>query len=165
MVFEFKYSDGNVVTDTAYKEFVSEKKDGKGLVSLDAQKGKTRKFLERELSDLTKVVGVDLIWYKFPKVKVKDKALKTEYKGAKDLLKENKIKELGKLYKKIYETTQAKEAAKCIAMCYEILGNYPKAEEYHQKMPDFATKTRMKQNMEVFNYLKEMGCELELAEF
>lgn len=95
------------------------------------------------------------VWVKFLKLKVKDKALKEEYKLVKDYLNNQDYIEAGKIFKKIYESQKAPEAAFNTAMCYEFAGDFSKAEEYYKIKFDFPSKLRMKENMKVWDSLPE----------
>ena len=102
---------------------------------------------------LFRFYSADYVWYKFQKVKTKDKTLKEELKGASDMLAAGEIYKLGSLYKRIYEADKTnKSAAFNLAMCYELIGNYPKAQEYYSVMPDFHANVRMKENNLLSNY-------------
>ncbi len=148
------------------------------VINFDSKRGPRtkQKSLAKLVSNCEKELGNKLYYkfdfikrtvhnYKFTKVKVKDKSLKEEYKSAKNFLKDGHIVKLGSFYKKAYEESGSKEAAYCLGICYELAGNYPKALEYYKQMPDFHTKTRMKNSMKLYNYLSEMGVKLQVENF
>lgn len=165
-IFKFQYKDNTSVTDTIHILNESQGGTGKVFKSVAELEEKSKSYFKsRMFRKYIGVVSMDDQWYKFKKIKIKDKALKEEFKSANQLIKEGKIKELGALYKKIYKVNPSKEVAHCIGMCYELLGNYPKALEYYKQLPDFIVKVRMKEQMKVFNYLQKMGMDLTIEEF
>lgn len=95
------------------------------------------------------------VWVKFMKVKIKDKALKEEFQLVKDYLNDGDFMAAGKIYKKIYESGKSPEAAFNTAMCYEFVGDYAKAAEFYKIKFDFASKLRMKENMNIWANVPE----------
>lgn len=165
VVHAFTYPDGKVTTDTIVESAESMLKPGKELKSLDELTEKVEKAYASELYSYFVFIATEKYYYKFMKLKIKDKALKEEYKTASKLMNNGDIKELGKLFIKLNEASPSNEASHCIGMCYELLGNFPKAQEYYKKMPDFPTKTRMKKQMAAHDYLLELGFEITYEDF
>jgi len=165
VIINFKYKDNSSTTDTINLSYNSEGGKANIFESPDELEQKCIKSFRSNITKYFKIIKCDDLWYKFTKIKIKDKALKEEFKNARELLDTKKVKELGALYKKIYNLKKTKEVAHCIGMCYELLGNYPKAQEYYKQMPDFATKVRMKNQLKVFKYLQELNMTLKLEEF
>lgn len=165
ILFQYEYKDQSILLDTLTVSQINQKSPGK--------KFKTIKELEEKcFNDLNMAFykKFDLIkrkahYYKLPKVKVKNKALKAEYKTASDLLENAEIIKLGKLYQRIYNTEPSKEAAYCLGACYELIGNIPKAQEYYNQMPDFHTKTRIKNTRKLYDYLLEIDLSLQNVVF
>lgn len=167
LAISYTYKDNSTVYDTIYAEKYSERKPGKKFYSIEELLEDCEKNISSDLYRLFSFYETNYTWYKFEKkVKTKNKELKEKLKGAKDLLKEGKIYELGSLYKQAYEEDNSnQDAAYNLAMCYELIGNYPKAEEFYAKRPDFHTKTRMKSNMEFYRYMESIGANLILRDF
>ncbi len=165
VILNFKYKNGTSVNDTIQKSFTSERKKGKTITSLDDMEEKSLKHLESSLNKYFWVIDREQAWFKFPKVKIKDKALKEDFKAAKQLANDGKIVELGQLYRKIYEAEKQNEAFIAIGMCFELLGNYQKANEYYKNFNDFETKTRMKSQVAALEYLQTLGFKPEFVDF
>lgn len=160
----YLYSDNSVLKDTTIITHKDIRKPNKKFTSIEDLQSKCQNELVSKIKSKYRFIEINKHNYKFPKVKVSSD-FKEEYKTAKSLLGEGDFMELGNLYKGIYEDKQSKEAAYCLAICYELVGNYPKALEYYKQMPDFHTKTRMKKSMILFDYLNEIGVETTLADF
>jgi hypothetical protein len=166
VVISYTYKDKFVDYDTIHIVKSYERKPKTKCRSIDELVAACEESLELQSYSLFKFYEVDDEWYKFVKVKTKDKGLKEELSTAKDLLVNGEIYKLGSIYKRIYEADNSnKEAAFNLAMCYELIGNYPKANEYYAKMPDFHAKVRMKDNMKLYNYLESIGANLLLKDF
>lgn len=153
----FAYKDGTTATDTIKYEEKSESTEKREVKSQLVLEDEAIKTVERKLFDLIDIYDIDSYWVKMPKVKIKDKEMKAQYKEMKDYLEERKIKELGAFYLKLYEEKKSPEVAQCIGICYELLGNYEKANEYYEEINDFATNIRMKNYLELHDYLREIG--------
>jgi hypothetical protein len=78
--------------------------------------------------------------YDFRRVKTKDKELKESLKNAKKLLRDAQIKEAGKIFLAAYDAEKDRDAAYNVAMCYELIGNYTKANEYYIMSGDEVAK-------------------------
>lgn len=161
----YLYSDNSTFSDTTIitKKVIRNPKAE--FKSIDELLVESQEDLISKIRSKYNIFDLNKHNYKFPKVKVGSNDLKTEYKNAKDLLKADDIMKLGNLYKRIYEDKKSKEAAYCLGICYELIGNYPKAQEYYKQMPDFHTKTRMKNSMILFDYLNEIGVETSVIDF
>ena len=95
------------------------------------------------------------VWVKFLKLKVKDKALKEEYKLVNDYLNNKDFLSAGKIFKKIYEAGKDPMAAFNTAMCYEFVGDIGKAAEYYKIKFDFPSKKRMDTNKAIWEKLPQ----------
>jgi len=164
IILNFKYSN-NTLVDTISIAHKSKRKPGAKQKTIDELVSKCNKSLKLAFYNEFNFIERKAHNYRFPKVKIKDKTLKEEYKNAKDLLKNGDITKLGNFYKHVYEEGKTKEAAYCLGICYELIGNFPQAQEYYKQLPDFHTKTRMKNSMKLYNYLQEIGIKLQLIEF
>lgn len=165
IVLKYQYKDQTTETDTIIISNKVMRKPKKKFKTINELKLKSIKNLVYTLDTKFYFIESTKHFYKLAKIKIKDKALKEEYSTAKDLFKKGDITTLGNLYLRIYNDSPSKEAAYCLGACYEIVGNYPKAVEYYKQMPDFHTKVRMKNSMELYNYLIDIGLELPLVEF
>ena len=166
VVISYTYKDKSVDYDTIRIVKQYERKPNTKYISVNQLLERCEKELVLVSDNLFRFYSADYIWYKFQKVKTKDKALKEELKGAGDMLAAGEIYKLGSLYKRIYEADKTnKTAAFNLAMCYELIGNYPKAMEYYSEMPDFHVKVRMKENNLLFDYLKSIGANMILNDF
>lgn len=164
-VFQFEYKDGTTAFDTLYHEDSSETSDKREIKSQVVLEEETIKTLGRRIWDYKNIVDSEKFWVKMPKVKIKDKEMKSQYKEMRKYVEEKKFKELGAFYKKLYEQKPSDELAQCIGICYEMLGNFEKAQEYYDGASDFAINMRMKDHMELYNYLLEIGMTLPKEEF
>jgi len=164
IILNYKYKN-NIVTETIFIAHESKRSHRAKQKTINELVLKCNKSLKLSLYDKFDFINRKVHYYKFPKVKIKDKVLKEEYKNAKDLLKNGDIIKLGNFYKRVYNNNKTKEAAYCLGACYELIGNFPKAQEYYKQMPDFHTKTRMKNSMLLYDYLLEIGTKLQLQEF
>lgn len=165
LVFHFHYKDGTSATDTVYYQEASETSEKKEVKSQAELEDNSISNVERRLYRYTNIIDYDRYWVKMPKVKIKDKELKSQYKEMSKYLKEKKVKELGAFYLKLYENKQSDELAQCIGICYELIGNFEKAEKYYEGLNDFATNIRMKDNLELQNYIRELGVNIPVEEF
>jgi len=138
------------------------KKKFKSLIQLQNECLKT---LDKELYSKLSFIERNKHFYKFPKLKIKNKALKDEFKNATTLLETGEVLKLGNLYQRIYNDKPSKEAALCLGICYELIGNYPKASEYYKQNPDFHTKVRMKNSMKLYDYLLQMNVVIQNKKF
>lgn len=166
VVISYTYKDKSTDYDTITISNSYERKPKTTYKSIEDLLEKAEKSLGSKLYHTFHFYEIEYVWYKFEKVKVKDKALKEELKSANDLLANGEIMKLGNLYKRIYEADKSNlEAAFNLAMCYELIGNYPSAEVYYAMKKDFHANTRMKKNMELYNYLKNLGANIKLLDF
>ncbi len=165
VIITYTYSDKSSDTDTIFVSADYERKPDTKYKSVDDLLKSCESKLKTELYHTFYFYEIEHVYYKFLKVKTSDKALKEEIKLASDLLANGEIKKLGSIYLRIYNADNSnKEAAFCLAMCYELLGNYPQAEKYYAIMPDFHVKVRMKENMKLYNYLISIGANMPLTE-
>jgi len=163
VVLTFSYADGSMEQDSLWIDESSEQRAGRKLKSVkDLEKTVASRF-ENAYYDLFNFIGMESRWLDFPSVKVKDKALKAEYKEARDLIKSHDIVKLGRLYKKLYEAENTDEAAVGLGICYEILGNYPAAALLFEGRSDFHIKARLKKEIALYDYLVEIGAKINLT--
>jgi hypothetical protein len=166
VIISYTYKNKEVDYDTIFIQEESERKPGKKFLSVEDLLADCESKLKSNLYKTFTFYSHKDIWYKLLNVKTKDKVLKEELKTADNLFESGKIKELGNLFLRIYQAEpENKEAAFNTAMCYELIGNYPKAEEYYAIMPDFHTKVRMKTNRALFDYLNNIGANLIVEDF
>ena len=164
VLLSFAYPDGNSNTDTIHQLELFENKKGKKYLSPDDLAQKCIEGFKYAYYYQFNFINYDKKWLDFPSVKVKDKTLKEAYKNSRSLIKEHDIRALGDMFKRIYETDPSDEAAICLGLCYELLGNYPEAAKYYEGRTDFHMKVRMKSNMELLHYLQQIGANITLAE-
>lgn len=165
-VISYTYKDKSVAYDTINCAFEYERKPKTKYKSIDDLLAKCEKELGNKFSNTFNFYSYKDVWYNFKSVKTKDKGLKAELKTVKDLLNNGKIKEAGSIYLKVYEFDHKNLAAAFnVAQCYELIGNYPKANEFYLISPDFHAKVRMKSNMKLFNYLKSIGAIMKIEDF
>ena len=86
IVFDYKYKDNTHKTDTLIVTNESKRKPNVKFKSIDELVSKCKKDLSHALFNEFDFIERNKHNYKFPKVKIKDKALKEEYANAKDLL-------------------------------------------------------------------------------
>ena len=165
VILQYKYADGTLVSDTLHFHEMSERKKNMKLKTMEKLLAECQNALEYDFRKLFFFADYETAKFSLEKVKVSDKGLKEELKSAGDLLKGRRIADLGNLYKRIYENEPSKEAAFCLGVCYELVGNYPMAAKYYKQMPEFHTIARMKKSLLLFDYLQSIGAELKLEEF
>ncbi|MDY0103050.1 MAG: hypothetical protein RBS07_08915 [Lentimicrobium sp.] len=166
VLISYTYKDNAVDYDTIFIQKESERTPGKKFLSVEELLVDCESNLKRDFYHIFPFYSHENVWYKLLNVKTKDKALKEELKAAKEMFESGKIKELGNIYLRIFQAEpENKEAAFNVAMCYELIGNYPKADEYYAIMPDFHAKVRMKTNRILFDYLNSIGANLVLEDF
>jgi hypothetical protein len=166
IVISYTYKDKTVDYDTITISNQYERKPNTTYKSIDDLLKKAESDLKMQLYKCFTFYKPNHIWYKFLPVKTKDKALKEELKNASVLLENGEIEKLGNLYKRIYQLeTDNKEAAFNLGLCYELVGNYDKAEQYFAIMPDFHVNVRMKENRILFDYLKSIGVNMVIKDF
>ncbi len=165
VIFTFKYKDGTVQKDTLSDHRKSVEKPGKSYYSTEKLELQLRDMILAKVSGYKSLVDYKEVAINFPKIKIKNKALKAEYDGIKPLLKEGEYTQAGAIVKKIYEAEKTPELSQAVGICYELVGNYDKAAEYYKAMPDFHIKVRMKNNIAVLDYAKSIGYEPEFIEF
>lgn len=165
-VISYTYKDNSVDYDTINTAYEYERKPKTKYKSIDDLLANCESSLKSALYKNVHFFSVDYVWYNFKSVKTKDKALKEELKSVNDLLNSGEIGKAGSIYLKVFELDNTNlEAAFNVAQCYELIGNYPKANEYYQKSPDFHAKVRMKSNMILFDYLKSIGANVTVVDF
>ncbi len=166
VILNFSYTDGSpAVSDTLHLRKESVLKPGKSYFKVDQ--------LVKQLEDETRsaiggyrfFVDRKTALLNLPSVKIKDKALREDYKSLKSLLQEGEYMEAGKLARKLYQAEQIPELSVALGMCYELVGNFPKAQEYYAAKPDFHIKVRMKKNMEMLEAAQRLGYHPEFIEF
>jgi len=165
VIISYQYTDKTMDYDTISYNEESERKAGRRMKGLMDMVKTCENTLKYEINNCFHLVNYEEAKYQLEKVKISDKALKEEWKGSGDLLKDHDIMKLGNLCKRIYEDSPSKEAAFNLGICYERVGNYPKATEFYKKMPEFHTIARMKKQLILFDYLHEIGVETELVDF
>lgn len=161
VVLNFSYKDNSTATDTLTYHRKSVLKKGSKLISIDEMNEKLVSSLSLKLYYLRHFAECNMVRYRFPKLKVKSKELKEALKTVPTLLKEAKLSEAATIYRSIIDKEPSPEAHLCLGMCYEMAGDFVKAEiEYKHKI-DFYIKTRMKANMQVYNCLQSWGIKLQ----
>jgi len=164
VVLTFTYADGTMQQDSLWADESDLQRAGRKLMPVSDLEEIVTKQFKKAFYYQFNFIEMERRWIDFPTVRVKDKALKAEYKAAKDLIKSYQIVELGRLYKKLYEAENTDEAAIGLGLCYEILGNYPAAAALFEGRTDFHIKARMKKEVALYDYLKEIGANLNLIE-
>lgn len=166
VVLNFNYKDGApALVDTIHLRKESVLKPGKNYFEVDQ--------LVKQLEDQTRWTMGDYRYFldrkkalvNLPDVKIKDKLLREEYKTYADLMKKGEYADAGRIAQKLYEAEKTPELSVAVGLCYELLGNFPKAQEYYNAKPDFHIKVRMKKNMELLDAARAMGYEPVFADF
>jgi hypothetical protein len=166
VIISYTYKNKEADYDTIFIQKESVRTPGKKFLSVEDLLADCESKLKSNFYKTFTFYSHKDIWYKLLNVKTKDKTLKEELKAAGNLFESGKIKELGNLFQRIYQAEpENKEAAFNTAMCYELIGNYAKAEEYYAIMPDFHTKVRMKTNKVLFDYLNSIGANMVIEDF
>ncbi|MEA3495040.1 MAG: hypothetical protein U9R42_03285 [Bacteroidota bacterium] len=102
-----------------------------------------------------------VITYKFPKLKTKDKGYKKELKTINKSIKvfadKGEITEMAKLYFKIQQKEDSQKVQECLGKCFEIIGNYTKAQEYYTASGSKKDLNRILDFIKVRNILTKMG--------
>ncbi|WP_421919136.1 tetratricopeptide repeat protein [Marinifilum sp.] len=160
LLLQITRKNKSAITDTIVFHAKSELKKGKRLIPITEMNERFVKYICLQLYDLNHFAKCEMFRFRFPKVKVKDKDLKDALKTVQSLLNEAKLSEVANIYRKIIERQSSPEAHLCLGMCYEIAGDYQKAQEEYKHKADFHIKTRMKYNMQVYNYFKSIGIRL-----
>jgi len=166
IIFTFVYKDGSPTrkdTISIHKESVET--PGKKYYDVSKLEAQLEEMIKAKLHYYTNLMDYKQIQINFPKVKIKDKAIKAEYQSIKDLLKDGEYEKAGKIVKKAYEANPTPELSQALGICYELVGNYPMAEEYYKALPNFHIKTRMKKNMALLEKVQSMGFEPQFIEF
>ncbi|TKG95761.1 tetratricopeptide repeat protein [Puteibacter caeruleilacunae] len=158
VVFTFEYKDGSPTkTDTIASAQRSLRAPGKKYTPLDVLDEKVTKAVVREIKYYTNVRSSDKVVLNFPKVKLKDKSLKAKYASIKDLYKARKYVEAAKVVKELYDQQPSPELAHALGISYELIGNFPKAEEFYKIKTDFHANVRMKKNKALLDYATSIG--------
>ncbi len=158
VIFTFNYTNGSPVKKDTIK--INQSYTDQNL-PLEKVEDNVSNRMKNRIAYYTRMVSSKKVNINFPKVKIKDKALKEEYATIKELMKKGEYVKVGKIVKKLYQTQKSPELALILGICYEILGNYPKADEYYKIKPDFHAKVRMKNNMKILTFAKSIGYEPE----
>jgi hypothetical protein len=164
VVLNFRYKDNSTATDTISYNRKSVLKKGSKLISIEEMNEKLESSLSLKLYYLRHFAECNMVRFRFPKPKVKSKELKEALKTVQTLLKEAKLSEVASIYRSILDKEPSPEAHLCLGMCYEMAGDFPKAEIEYKHKVDFYIKTRMKGNMQVYNQLQSWGIRLQGAE-
>lgn len=165
IALNYQYQDGSSIKDTIAVSKNKTVKLGDEPITFDKLEKSLIGSTEHQIKQLTACSKGDKTWLKFPKVKVKDKALKEELGTVSKLLKDGEYSKAGAIYKKIFEAKETPEASVALAMCYELVGNYPKAKELYKAKPDFQINSRMKKSMKLLEYAQSIGYEPTFIEF
>jgi len=164
--FTFNYKDGTPSRkDTISVHKKSVEKPGASYYSVEKLEKQLEGMMKAKVAHYKEFINSSEIQINFPKVKIKDKALKTEYASINSLLKEGEYEKAGSIVKKAYEANPTPELSQALGICYEIVGNYPKAAKYYEALPNFHIKVRMKKNMAVLDFAKSLGFTPEYIEF
>jgi tetratricopeptide (TPR) repeat protein len=166
VIIDYRYSDKSTHCDTLFAFKESASKEGKKLKSADALLSECKTEIINELSKQLDFITREDIWYKFKSVKTSDTELKEALKQIESQIASGDIKTPGRTFRSIFEADkQNKEAAYNTGICYELLGNYRKAQEYYEYLPDFHTKVRMKASISLLEYLEQTGANLAIEDF
>jgi len=166
VVLTLDYADGSpTVYDTIYYEKQSKIIPGKKYYTIEALDEYAMMNLSNALNGQLDFVKSKEVQFVFPKVKIKDKELKAAYKQVKDLLKDGQLKEAGKIAKQVYEAEKKPEQAQALGLCYELVGNYPKAAEMFKIQSDFHINVRMKKDMRMLEFAESIGYKPDFVEF
>ncbi|WP_372772962.1 hypothetical protein [Mangrovibacterium sp.] len=166
VILNYTYKDGSpAVVDTIHLLKESVLKPGKDYYKVEQ--------LEKQLDDEIRWTMGGYRYFldrkkalvNLPDVKIKDKVLREEYKTYANLMKEGKYADAGRIAQKLYEAEKTPELSVAVGLCYELLGNFPKAQEYYDAKPDFHIKMRMRKNMELLDAARAMGYEPVFADF
>ncbi len=165
VVLSFTYPDGNVAYDSIRIVEESEQRAGRKPSSVKNLEESCAKTFQNAYYYQFNFIESEKRWIDFPRVRVKDRQLKEEYKQVNSWLKGNELVKLGQLYKKIYDAEGSDEAAVCLGLCYELLGNYPAAEQLLEGRSDFHIKARLRKELQLYHYLREIGAQIHLVGF
>ena len=166
VIAKFEYTDGTPTKiDTIEIEHVSKELPWKSFSTVAEIEEKTKQSLAYAIKKEKVDAENKEVRIIFPKVKIKDKALKEEYDNLQSLLKNNQFIEAGQLCKKVYESAKSPEASAALGLCYELVGNYPKAEELIKPLKDFHMISRMRKNMKLLEFARSIGYEPEFIDF
>ncbi|MCT4644471.1 MAG: tetratricopeptide repeat protein [Carboxylicivirga sp.] len=161
VIFTFKYKDGSPSqTDTFAIAQKSVKTPGKSYTPLDILEKQVTSYVVDKIKYYnSNIKSSKKAAFNFPKIKFKDKALKLKYASIKDLYKKRNYIDAAKVIKELYDKQPSPELAYALALSYELIGNFPKAAEYYKIKTDFHANVRMKKNMALLNYAKNIGYE------
>ena len=164
--FTFEYKDGSPTRrDTISVHKKSTQTPGKSYYNVKKLELQLNDLANAKISDYKELVNAKEVQINFPKVKIKDKALKEEYATINKLLKAGDYETAGSIVKKVYDAKSSPELSQALGICYELVGNYPKAAELHKALPNFHVNVRMKKNMAILNQAEAMGYTPEFIEF
>lgn len=166
VIFTFEYKDGSPSRkDTLSVHKKSIEKPGKSYYSTEKLEEQMERMIVAKVNSYKEFIDGKKVQINFPKVKIKDKALKAEYESIKGLLKDGDYQKAGSIVKKAYESNSTPEISQALGICYELVGNYPKAAEYYKALPNFHINTRMKKNNAILDFATSIGYEPEFIEF
>lgn len=107
--------------------------------------------------------------YKFKNVKTKDKEfkkeLKTNIKAIKNQLKANNLHEAAKLYIELEAKEKSENLAYNIGMCYELIGNFTKAQEYYNSAADKGAIKDINELIKLKATFESLGLKVEEGTF
>ncbi len=166
VIVHYDYSDGTPsVIDTVKIEHVSRELPWKSFKTVSEIEEATQKSLLNAISVESVPIQSREVRIIFPKVKIKDKVLKEEYSNIQKLLKTNQFVKAGQLCKRIYQSKSSPEASAALGLCYELVGNYPKAEEYIKPLKDFHMLSRIRKHMKLVEFANSIGYNPEFIDF
>lgn len=164
LVLNMRYKDKSTSSDTISYETKSVLKKGTRLISLDEMNEKLEDYIGLQVYSLRRFAKCKMVRYRFPKLKLKDKALKNDVKTVQTLLKEAKLSEVANIYRKVIDKEPSPEAHLCLGICYELAGDIKKAEAEYKHKIDFHIKMRMKANKQIYDYFQSIGISLKGVE-
>lgn len=164
-IITLSYKSNETISDTIHLNVSKRQNIQKKPINSRSIKSRAQSQISQELNKLLtwKFLVSKPTRIIFPKVKIKDKVLKAEYKTLSKKIKEGKIEEVANFYRKVLDLKPTPEAHYCLGICYEVVGDYDNAMKEYKHKFDFHTKIRMKKQLEVYNHLKELGCDLTPA--
>ncbi len=166
VIFTFDYKDDSPRRkDTLSVHKKSMEIPGKKFYHVEQLEAQLEDMMRAKVNDYKALINAKEVQINFPKVKIKDKSLKTEYATINKLLKDGEYEKAGRIVKKVYEANNTPELSQALGICYELVGNYPQATKYYKALPNFHIRVRMKKNMAMLKQAKAMGYAPEFIEF
>ncbi|MFP4665011.1 MAG: hypothetical protein ACLFM1_11345 [Bacteroidales bacterium] len=102
--------------------------------------------------------------YNFPRLIPDDKKYRKPFrKKRRELRKldnDDNVKEMAKVIFEMQELEDNKDVNLAIGMCYEIIGNYTKANKYYEVSGDSDALARIKEQIQIRDQLEEFGVEI-----